>query len=124
MVNQELSLFFQLIHNDHYLYLCHNFASTQRCPDFNFTVYQGSIDERRALRYDVLNNRFEKPLNGILATYGLIASTNEDKAFFRKIKFEYCVFDEAHMLKNMNSIRYQSLIKIQVKKLLKEFFRQ
>ena len=33
-------------------------------------------------------------------------------AFFRKLKLEYCVYDEAHMLKNMNSIRYQSLIKI------------
>jgi SNF2 family DNA or RNA helicase len=42
----------------------------------------------------------------------MLSSSNEDKAFFRKLKLEYCVYDEAHMLKNMNSIRYQSLIKI------------
>lgn len=82
------------------------------CPDFNFTVYQGSLEERRQLRMDVFNNRFEKPLNAILTTYGLISSTNEDKNFFRKIKINYCVFDEAHMLKNMNSQRYQALIKV------------
>jgi len=85
------------------------------CPEFNFTVYQGNLEERRQLRYDILNQNFEKPLNAILTTYGLISSTNEDKAFFKKIKIDYCIFDEAHMLKNMNSIRYQSLIKIQSK---------
>lgn len=85
------------------------------CPDFNFTVYQGLPEERRSLRYDVLNQNFEKPLNAIVTTYGMLSSSNEDKAFFRKLKIEYCVFDEAHMLKNMNSIRYQALIKIQVK---------
>lgn len=70
------------------------------------------------MRFDILNNKFEKPLNGILTTYGLLSSTNEDKAFFRKLKLDYCVYDEAHMLKNMNSIRYQSLIKIKSKKRL------
>lgn len=66
----------------------------------------------------MLNNKFERPLNAILTTYGLLSSTNEDKAFFRKLKLDYCVYDEAHMLKNMNSIRYQSLIKIKSKKRL------
>jgi SWI/SNF-related matrix-associated actin-dependent regulator 1 of chromatin subfamily A len=87
-------------------------------PSFYFTVYQGSIEDRRNLRYEILNNKFERPLNAILTTYSLLFSTNEDKAFFRKLKLEYCVFDEAHMLKNMNSIRYQSLIKIQSKRRL------
>jgi len=64
------------------------------------------------LRSDILNDRFVKPLNAILTSYGMLSSSNEDKAFFRKLKLEYCVYDEAHMLKNMNSIRYQSLIKI------------
>ena len=30
------------------------------CPDFNFTVYQGSVDERRQLRSDILHNRLVK----------------------------------------------------------------
>jgi SWI/SNF-related matrix-associated actin-dependent regulator 1 of chromatin subfamily A len=88
------------------------------CPTFNFTVYQGSLDERRELRFDVLNNRFAKPLNAILTSYGMLSSSNEDKAFFRKLTLEYCIYDEAHMLKNMNSIRYQSLIKINSKRRL------
>lgn len=87
-------------------------------PEFNFTVYQGSLDERRQLRFDILNNNFERPLNAILTTYGLTSSTNEDKSFFKKLKIEYCVFDEAHMLKNMNSVRYQALIKIPSKRKL------
>jgi hypothetical protein len=29
----------------------------------------------------------------------LIASTNEDKAFFKKLKVEYCVFDEGNQAK-------------------------
>ena len=91
---------------------------TTWCPNFYFTVYQGSLEERRRLRFDILNNRFEQPLNGVLTTYGLISSTNEDKAFFKKLPLEYCVFDEAHMLKNMNSQRYQSLIQIKSKRKL------
>jgi SWI/SNF-related matrix-associated actin-dependent regulator 1 of chromatin subfamily A len=87
-------------------------------PQFYFTVYQGSIEERRELRFNILNNKFEKHLNCILTTYGLISSTNEDKAFFKKLRLEYCVFDEAHMLKNMNSIRYQSLIQIKSRRKL------
>ena len=88
------------------------------CPTFNFTVYQGSLEDRRYLRHDILNNKFERPLNAILTSYGMLSSSNEDKAFFRKLKIEYCVYDEAHMLKNMNSIRYQSLIKINSRKRL------
>lgn len=84
-------------------------------PNFYFTVYQGSLEERRHLRYNILNNKFEKPLNAVLSTYNLLYSTHEDKAFFKKLKFEYCVFDEAHMLKNMNSQRYQSLVNLKSK---------
>ena len=84
------------------------------CPSITFLVYTGTQDERRHLRYDILENKFEKPLNVLITSYSLISSTNEDKAFFRKMRFDYCVFDEAHMLKNMTSIRYQSLIKVSV----------
>ncbi len=87
-------------------------------PHFYFTVYQGSLDERRQQRFNILNQKFEKPLNCVLTTYGLISSTNEDKAFFKKMKFEYCVFDEAHMLKNMNTVRYKSLMQIRSRRKL------
>lgn len=85
------------------------------CPDFYFTVYQGSLEERKHLRYNILNNKFEKPLNGLVTTYNLLISTNEDKAFVKKLNIGYVIYDEAHMLKNMNSIRYKGLMQINSK---------
>ena len=75
------------------------------CPGFYFTAYQGSLEERKVIRYNVLHNKFEKPLNAILTTYTMLISTNEDKAFFKKLDVGYVIYDEAHMLKNMNSMR-------------------
>ncbi len=88
------------------------------CPSLSYIVYSGSLEERRYLRRDIADNKFDKPLNIVLTSYSLISSTTEDKAFFRKTKFYYSVFDEAHMLKNMNSIRYTSLIQIRVSEIL------
>ena len=39
----------------------------------------------------------------------------EDRVMFKKCKFQYAIFDEGHMLKNMSSLRYQNLMKIKVK---------
>jgi hypothetical protein len=86
------------------------------CTSINYIVYSGSQDERRIIRYELRENKYEKPINVLITTYSLISSTSEDKSFFGKFKFDYCVFDEAHMLKNMTTIRYQNLIKISVHK--------
>lgn len=48
----------------------------------------------------------------ILTTYHVIGSSNEDKKMFRVSNFHYCVFDEAHMLKNMMTQRYATLLRI------------
>jgi SWI/SNF-related matrix-associated actin-dependent regulator of chromatin subfamily A containing DEAD/H box 1 len=45
----------------------------------------------------------------------MLSGAHEDRAFFRKLHLTYCVYDEAHMLKNMNSMRYKSLITIKSK---------
>ena len=45
----------------------------------------------------------------------MASGSNEDRALFKKLKFNYAVFDEGHMLKNMSSMRYQSLMKIRVR---------
>ena len=37
---------------------------------------------------------------------------------FKKLEFQYAVFDEGHMLKNMSSMRYQSLMKIRAQRRL------
>ncbi|OQR67424.1 SWI/SNF A containing DEAD/H box 1 [Tropilaelaps mercedesae] len=73
-------------------------------------IYSGPQEDRKSLRLDVVNGRLS--MNVILATYNTLASTPEDRGFFKKMEFVYAVFDEAHMLKNMNSQRFQNLIQI------------
>jgi SWI/SNF-related matrix-associated actin-dependent regulator of chromatin subfamily A containing DEAD/H box 1 len=42
----------------------------------------------------------------------MIAASGEEKKMFRVTPFQYVVFDEAHMLKNMLTQRYAALIRI------------
>jgi SWI/SNF-related matrix-associated actin-dependent regulator 1 of chromatin subfamily A len=42
-----------------------------------------------------------------------VISSSEDRVLFRKLDFHYVIFDEAHMLKNMASQRYENLMKVQ-----------
>lgn len=51
----------------------------------------------------------------LLTTYNLICSTPEERRLFRVMPLNYVVFDEAHMLKNMSSLRYENLIRINVR---------
>lgn len=48
----------------------------------------------------------------VLTTYNVIGSSNEDKKMFRVTNFHYIIFDEAHMLKNMMTQRYTTLLRI------------
>lgn len=51
----------------------------------------------------------------LLTTYSLICSTPEERRLFRVMPINYVVFDEAHMLKNMSSVRYENLVRINVR---------
>ncbi|CAB4069056.1 SMARCAD1 [Lepeophtheirus salmonis] len=42
----------------------------------------------------------------------MVVSSAEDKSLFKKISFHYVVFDEAHMLKNMSTSRYENLMRV------------
>lgn len=44
----------------------------------------------------------------------MVTSSAEDRMFFKRLEFNYVVFDEAHMLKNMASQRYTNLMRIKV----------
>lgn len=79
------------------------------CPDIQLLQYSGSQMERAQIRNFVAKN--PDKIDVVLTTYN-IAQNPEDRRLFKKIDFEYLIFDEAHMLKNMKSGRYQSLIKI------------
>ncbi|XP_067087110.1 SWI/SNF-related matrix-associated actin-dependent regulator of chromatin subfamily A containing DEAD/H box 1A-like [Osmerus mordax] len=80
------------------------------CPSLKVLVYYGSVEDRRYLRHDILNDQVE--FNVIVSTYNLAIGNDSDRSLFRKLKLEYAVFDEGHMLKNMNSLRYRHLMAI------------
>uniref|UniRef100_A0A8B9HIJ6 SWI/SNF-related matrix-associated actin-dependent regulator of chromatin subfamily A containing DEAD/H box 1 n=1 Tax=Astyanax mexicanus TaxID=7994 RepID=A0A8B9HIJ6_ASTMX len=60
--------------------------------------------------HDILNGRVD--FNVIVSTYNLTIGNENDRSLFRKLKLNYAVFDEGHMLKNMNSLRYRHLMSI------------
>ncbi|XP_023131538.2 SWI/SNF-related matrix-associated actin-dependent regulator of chromatin subfamily A containing DEAD/H box 1A [Amphiprion ocellaris] len=80
------------------------------CPDLKVLVYYGSMEDRRYLRHDILNEDVE--FNVIVTTYNLAIGNDSDRSLFRKLRLKYAVFDEGHMLKNMNSLRYRHLMAI------------
>ncbi|XP_023339390.1 SWI/SNF-related matrix-associated actin-dependent regulator of chromatin subfamily A containing DEAD/H box 1 homolog isoform X3 [Eurytemora carolleeae] len=79
-------------------------------PDLVVQTYWGSQDERRHLRLQLVQDELEYDI--ILTTYNMVISSPEDRVLFKKMEFVYVVFDEAHMLKNMASQRYEQLMKV------------
>lgn len=51
----------------------------------------------------------------------MVSSTPEERKMFRVTPMHYVVFDEAHMLKNMNTQRYETLVRIKVNFMLDIF---
>ncbi|CAO1301263.1 unnamed protein product [Diamesa serratosioi] len=84
---------------------------TKWCPSLNVAKYYGSQEERRIMRIQWNKEGFEDT-DIILTTYHIIGSSNEDKKMFRIKAFHYVVYDEAHMLKNMMTQRYQTLTRV------------
>ncbi|KAI3372781.1 hypothetical protein L3Q82_023239, partial [Scortum barcoo] len=79
-------------------------------PSLKVLVYYGSVEDRRYLKHDILNEEVE--FNVIVTTYNLAIGNDSDRSLFRKLRLKYAVFDEGHMLKNMNSLRYRHLMAI------------
>ena len=48
----------------------------------------------------------------VLTTYQSACSAEQDRVAIKKLGVGYAIFDEGHMLKNMNTNRYQQLMKI------------
>ncbi|XP_053180990.1 SWI/SNF-related matrix-associated actin-dependent regulator of chromatin subfamily A containing DEAD/H box 1A [Scomber japonicus] len=80
------------------------------CPSLKVLVYYGSVEDRSYLKRDILNKEVE--FNVIVTTYNLAIGNDSDRSLFRKLRLKYAVFDEGHMLKNMNSLRYRHLMAI------------
>jgi len=83
------------------------------CPEIRILQYYGNQEMRAQIRHYV--SKHPEDVDVVLTTYN-VAQNPEDRKLFKKIRFEYLIFDEAHMLKNMKSSRYQSLIKIKSKR--------
>jgi len=84
-------------------------------PGVKLVTYWGSQEERKRLRMQLV---MDMDCDIILTTYNMVISSAEDKVLFKKRQFHYVVFDEAHMLKNMASQRYESLMRINAKRKL------
>lgn len=84
------------------------------CPSMNVSMYYGHPDDRRALRISYARGAL-KNIDVILTTYTMVSSCPEEKKMFRVTPLDYVIFDEAHMLKNMATQRYDNLIRIQSK---------
>ncbi|XP_068969268.1 SWI/SNF-related matrix-associated actin-dependent regulator of chromatin subfamily A containing DEAD/H box 1 homolog [Bombus flavifrons] len=83
-------------------------------PGLKVVQYYGSQEERKEMRLGWRNGDLDD-VDVLLTTYNLISSTPEERRLFRVMPIHYVVFDEAHMLKNMGTIRYENLVRINAK---------
>ncbi|KAL0271915.1 UNVERIFIED_CONTAM: hypothetical protein PYX00_005064 [Menopon gallinae] len=84
------------------------------CPSLKFVLYYGNMDERKMMRIK-FSQEGVKDIDVVLTTYSLITSTPEERKMFKVLPFNYVVFDEAHMLKNMNTQRFENLMRVNAK---------
>ncbi|KAJ3748791.1 SNF2 family N-terminal domain-containing protein [Lentinula detonsa] len=95
---------------------CREFA--RFASSISVQVYYGGKNERVELRQTLLDaKRCDKGNEDdgwdvLITTYNL-AQGESDRKFFRRIEWDCCVFDEGHVLKNFQSQRYSSLLRIQ-----------
>ncbi|EPS70434.1 hypothetical protein M569_04326, partial [Genlisea aurea] len=77
---------------------------TTWAPSISAILYDGRLDERKALREECSG---EGKFNVLITHYDLII---RDKAFLRKIHWYYLVVDEGHRLKNYDCVLARTLV--------------
>jgi len=84
------------------------------CPQLNILKYHGNMNERTQIRRSLRKRSAGSPdVDVILTTFSYFSNERpDDREFFKKIKFDYMVVDEAHSLKNAKGKRYQELDKM------------
>ncbi|KAH8676834.1 SNF2 family N-terminal domain-containing protein [Tricladium varicosporioides] len=92
---------------ENWLRECNRFA-----PQLMVEPYHGLQKERAEMAETILENRSQ--INVVVTTYDM-AAKKEDNKFMRRLKPDVVCYDEGHLLKNVNSQRYQGLIKIPAK---------
>ncbi|KAH9256336.1 hypothetical protein BASA81_005557 [Batrachochytrium salamandrivorans] len=89
-------------------------------PELGAFAYQGTQEERRDMRRNLLRTPQAKRPKIWLCTYTYFEreSCVDDRRFLAKQEFEVMILDEAHAIKNTESARYQSLLQLQSKRKL------
>lgn len=80
------------------------------CPQFVIEPYYGSQAERADIR-DALSDR-SASFDVMVTTYNLACGAPQDLGFLKSRKFNVCVYDEGHLLKNSQSERYSKLMRL------------
>lgn len=78
-------------------------------PTIRVLRYQGTQSERARLANKILVGG-ERDYDVLLTTYDTCKCAPFDRQIFKTIPFNIAIFDEAHLVKNMNSKRYQQLM--------------
>lgn len=80
------------------------------CPDLKTLPYWGGSTERGILRKNMTPRRLYRRDAGfhiLITSYQLLVA---DERFFRRVKWQYMVLDEAQAIKSSNSIRWKTLL--------------
>ncbi|KAL5741842.1 hypothetical protein ACOSP7_028574 [Xanthoceras sorbifolium] len=80
------------------------------CPAFKILTYFGSAKERKYKRQGWLKPNF---FHVCITTYRLVI---QDSKVFKRKKWKYLILDEAHLIKNWKSQRWQTLLNFNSKR--------
>lgn len=74
------------------------------CPGFKILTYYGTQEERKRKR---LGWKSEDAWNVCITSYQLVI---QDQQVFKRRRWHYMILDEAHNIKNFNSLRWQTML--------------
>ncbi|KAL4337524.1 hypothetical protein HN51_047694 [Arachis hypogaea] len=80
------------------------------CPELKRLPYWGGVAERSVLRKSINPKdlyRRDAKFHIVITSYQLLV---QDEKFFRRVKWQYMVLDEAQAIKNSTSIRWKTLL--------------
>ncbi|XVF56192.1 hypothetical protein PTKIN_Ptkin06aG0098600 [Pterospermum kingtungense] len=80
------------------------------CPDLKTLPYWGGLQERMVLRKNINPKRLYRREAGfhiLITSYQLLVA---DEKYFRRVKWQYMVLDEAQAIKSSASIRWKTLL--------------
>lgn len=78
-------------------------------PEINVVLYLGDISSRNMIQqYELYSENRKFKANVVLTTYEILL---KDKSFFNSIAWAALIVDEAHRLKNEDSLLYRTLVR-------------